>query len=219
MSGIGDAVAGVDPALCQTLAAAGVATVYEASGRRGLIDADLVQIVPGTRVAGAARTVLCGQDDNRAVHEAMTLLRPGEVLVLTMPEPAPVALIGELLASQAKVAGAAGVLVDAAVRDVAELRELGLPVWARWRRVRGATKRVRGSLDVPVRVGGTTLGPGDVVVLDADGGVVVARDRVADVAASATARVERESGLRARLAAGAHSYDLHGMRAEDESAG
>ncbi|RKN21166.1 hypothetical protein D7147_10265 [Micromonospora musae] len=81
------------------------------------------------------------------------------------------------------------------------------------------TKRVRGSLDVPVRVGGTTLGPGDVVVLDADGGVVVARDRVADVAAAATARIERESGLRARLAAGAHSYDLHGMRAEDESAG
>ncbi|TDC40699.1 dimethylmenaquinone methyltransferase [Micromonospora sp. 15K316] len=203
----------------ETLAAGGVATVYEASGRRGLIDVDLVQIVPGTRVAGAARTVLCGQDDNRAVHEAMTVLRPGEVLVLTMPEPAPVALIGELLATQARVAGAAGVLVDAAVRDVTELRELGLPVWARWRRVRGATKRHRGSLDVPVRVGGVTVGPGDVVVLDADGGVVVARERAAEVAAAATARIGRESGLRARLEAGAHSYDLHGMRAEDESAG
>ncbi|MEE6258160.1 4-carboxy-4-hydroxy-2-oxoadipate aldolase/oxaloacetate decarboxylase [Plantactinospora sonchi] len=213
-----DAVA-VDPAVLDTLAAAGVATVYEASGRSGLVDAELAQIVPGTRVAGPARTVLCGQDDNRTVHEAMTRLRPGEVLVLTMPEPAPVALVGELLATQAKVAGAVGVLVDAAVRDVDELRDLGLPVWARYRRVRGATKRERGSLDVPVRVGGATINPGDVVVLDADGAVVVARESAAGVAAATTARLAKETGLRARLEAGELSYDLHGMRAEDEPAG
>ncbi|MET7752643.1 4-carboxy-4-hydroxy-2-oxoadipate aldolase/oxaloacetate decarboxylase [Micromonospora sp. NPDC005367] len=219
MSGTGDASAAVDPAVIATLAAAGVATVYEAGGRRGLIDADLVRIVPGTRVAGPARTVLCGQDDNRTVHEAMTRLRLGEVLVLTMPRPAPVALVGELLATQAKVAGAVGVLVDAAVRDVDELRELGLPIWARWTRVRGATKRERGALDVPVLVGGATVDPGDVVVLDADGAVVVARSGAADVAAATRARIERETSLRARLEAGDHSYDLHGMRAEDERAG
>ncbi|MGW3786640.1 RraA family protein [Micromonospora chokoriensis] len=211
--------ADVEPTVIGTLAAAGVATVYEAAGRRGLIDVDLVQVVPGSRVAGAARTVVCGQGDNRAVHEAMTLVRPGEVLVLTMPEPAPVALIGELLATQAKVAGAAGVLVDAAVRDVDELRTLGLPVWARWCRVRGATKRDRGSLDVPVPVGGTTVEPGDIMVLDADGAVVVRRTSADAVAAATRSRTARETVLRVRLEAGEFSYDLHGMRTEDEPRG
>ncbi|MFC3499441.1 4-carboxy-4-hydroxy-2-oxoadipate aldolase/oxaloacetate decarboxylase [Micromonospora krabiensis] len=211
--------AAAEPAVIETLTAAGVATVYEAAGRRGLIDVDLVQVVPGSRVAGPARTVRCGQGDNRAVHEAMTLVRPGEVLVLTMPEPAPVALIGELLATQAKVAGAAGILVDAAVRDVDELRALGLPVWARWCRVRGATKRERGALDVPVPVGGETVDPGDVVVLDADGAVVVRRTRVDDVVAATRSRLARETGLRSRLAAGEFSYDLHGLRTQDESGG
>ncbi|MFI6263071.1 RraA family protein [Micromonospora sp. NPDC051006] len=211
--------AAVEKGVIETLTAAGVATVYEAAGRCGLIDVDLVQVVPGTRVAGPARTVRCGQDDNRAVHEAMTLVRPGEVLVLTMPEPAPVALLGELLATQAKVAGAIGVLIDAAVRDVDELRELGLPIWARWRRVRGATKRERGSLDVPVRVGGATVEPADIVVLDADGAVVVARNSAADVAAATKTRIDKETGLRARLDAGEFSYDLHGLRTQDESGG
>jgi 4-hydroxy-4-methyl-2-oxoglutarate aldolase len=209
---------GINPDTLAVLATAGVATVYEASGRRGLVDVELTQIVPGSRVAGPARTVRCGQDDNRTVHEAMTVLRPGEVLVLTMPEPTPVALVGELLATQAKVAGAVGVLVDAAVRDVTELRDLGLPIWARWRRVRGATKQSRGSLDVPVQVGGATINPGDVVLLDADGAVVVDRNSAGTVAAATAARIEKEAGLRARLEAGELSYDLHGMRTADESA-
>lgn len=207
---------GIDPDAIAVLSAGGVATVYEASGRRGLIDVELTQIVPGSRVAGPARTVRCGQGDNRTVHQAMTALRPGEVLVLTMPEPAPVALVGELLATQAKVAGAVGVLIDAAVRDVDELRDLGLPIWARWRRVRGATKQERGSLDVVVQVGGATIAPGDIVVLDADGAVVVERDNLAEVATATSARTQKETGLRARLEAGELSYDLHGMRAADE---
>ncbi|KAB1944075.1 dimethylmenaquinone methyltransferase [Micromonospora sp. ALFpr18c] len=208
----------MDPDALAALIAGGVATVYEASGRRGLIDVELTQIVPGARVAGPARTVQCGQGDNRAVHEAMTVLRPGEVLVLSMPDPVPTALIGELLATQAKVAGAVGVLVDAAVRDVDELRALGLPIWARWHRVRGATKQERGSLDVVVMVGGAAIAPGDIVLLDADGAVVVDRNSLAEVAAATKARIEKETGLRARLEAGELSYDLHGMRATDESA-
>lgn len=198
------------------LAAAGVATVYEASGRLGLVDADLEQVITGSRIAGPARTVLCGQGDNRAVHEAMTQLRHGEVLVLTMPEPAPVALIGELLATQAQMRGAAGILVDAAVRDVEELRNLGLPVWTRWRRARGATKKARGSLNVPVMVGNTAISPGDVVLLDADGAVIVKADAVEMVAAATTARIEKEMAMSARLRAGELSYDIHGLRAEDE---
>ena len=120
------------------LARLGVATVYEAAGREGLVDLDLHRIVPGSRAAGPARPVRCGQGDNLMVHAAMAHAQPGDVLVLTMPEPAPVALVGDLLATQAKARGVAALLVDGAVRDVEELAELGLPIWARWIRVRGA---------------------------------------------------------------------------------
>jgi 4-hydroxy-4-methyl-2-oxoglutarate aldolase len=195
------------------LARLGVATVYEASGRTGLIDTPLTQIVPGSRVAGPARTVLCGQDDNLMVHAVLAELQPGEVLVLTMPESAPVALVGELLATQAKVHGAAGILIDASVRDVAELRELGLPIWARYIRARGATKTKVGAINGPVTVGGAVINPGDIVVLDEDGAVVVARERVADALEASRARAEREAALRLKLEAGALSYDLHGLRA------
>jgi 4-hydroxy-4-methyl-2-oxoglutarate aldolase len=190
------------------LARLGVATVYEASGREGLIDVSF-ELAGGTRAAGPARTVRCGQGDNLAVHAAMTVLQPGEVLVLTMPEPAPVALLGDLLATQARVRGAVAVLVDAAVRDAGEL---GLPVWARWVRVRGATKADRGALDVPVEVGGATIRPGDIVVLDADGACVVAAERAADVLAASLAREEKERVKRSKLQAGALSYDLDGLR-------
>src|ERR671917_2860439 len=106
------------------LARLGSATVYEGGGRIGFVDADLIQVVPASRVAGPARTVSCAQGDNLMVHAAMAALQPGEVLVLTMPEPAPVALIGDLLATQAKARGVAAILVDAAIRDVEELREM-----------------------------------------------------------------------------------------------
>ena len=135
----------------QELADLGSATVYEAGGRGGYVDADLIQILPGTRVAGPARTVRCGQDDNLMVHAAMAEVQPGEVLVLTMPEPRPVALVGELLATQARAHGAAAILADAAVRDVEELAELGLPIWARWVRVKGAEKDIPGSIGTPSR--------------------------------------------------------------------
>jgi len=195
------------------LARLGTATVYEASGRRGLVDAPLVQVVPGSRAAGPARTVRCGQDDNLMVHAAMARLEPGEVLILTMPSPAPVALVGDLLATQAKVHGAVAILVDAAVRDVEELAELGLPVWARYVRVRGADKATVGELDVPVDVGGATIRPGDVVVLDADGAAVVERERVDEVLEASLAREEAERVKRAKLQDGALSYELDGLQA------
>jgi 4-hydroxy-4-methyl-2-oxoglutarate aldolase len=196
----------------EELARLGMATVYEASGRRGLIDAALVQVVPGSRAAGPARTARCGQGDNLMVHAAMDRLQPGEVLVLTMPEPAPVALIGDLLAAQARQRGAAAVLVDAAVRDVEELRAMGLPIWARWVRARGAEKKVVGSLDVAVEVGGANIRPGDVVVLDADGAAVVEQERVDEVVAASREREENERVKRGKLQDGALSYDLDGLR-------
>ena len=200
----------------EELARLGSATVYEAAGRVGLVDVPLTRIVPGSRAAGPARTVLCGAGDNLMVHAALDRTQPGDVLVLTLPEPEPVALVGELLATQAKVRGAAAVLVDAAVRDVEELAELGLPIWARWISIRGATKDAVGSLDVPVRVGSATIEPGDAVVLDADGAAVVARTRIDEVLAASRERAEREAVKRAKLEAGALSYDLDGLRARVE---
>src|ERR1700744_280308 len=183
------------------LARLGSATVYEAGGRRGYVDADLHQIVPGSRVAGPARTVKCGQDDNLMVHAVMAEGQPGEIIVLTMPEPRPVALVGDLLATQAAAQGAAGMLIDASVRDVEELVELGLPIWARWVRVKGAAKDVAGAIGEPVTVGGGTIRPGDILVLDADGVAVVESERV----------------KREKLQAGALSYDLDGLREKVEA--
>jgi 4-hydroxy-4-methyl-2-oxoglutarate aldolase len=146
------------------------------------------------------------------VHAAVAEALPGEVLVLTMPEPVPVALVGDLLATQAKGRGVAALLVDAAVRDVEELRELGLPIWARHVRVRGAAKTTPGVIGEPVEVGGATIRQGDVVVLDADGAVVVEHERVDEVLAAAREREERERDKRAKLQAGELSYDLDGLR-------
>jgi 4-hydroxy-4-methyl-2-oxoglutarate aldolase len=198
------------------LAALGSATVYEASGREGLIDLDLHQLIPGSRAAGPARTVRCGQGDNLMVHAVMDRAQPGEVLVLTMPNPEPVALVGELLATQASARGVAALLVDAAVRDAEDLRELGLPIWARWIRVRGASKTEVGVIDEPVEVGGAEIRPGDPVVLDADGAVVVRRERHDEVLAAARERADYEVGKRAQLEAGALSYDLDNLRARVE---
>ncbi len=190
----------------------GVATIYESSGRQGLVDMPLIQLLPGSRVAGPARTVLCGQDDNLMVHAVIEQIQPDEVLVLSMPDPAPVALIGELLATQVKVRGAVGILVDAAVRDVEELVELGLPIWTRFIRVRGATKTTLGQLNVTVSVGGAQVSPSDILILDADGAVCVQRDRIPEVLRASEARLEKEAGLREKLLAGELSYDVHGLR-------
>ncbi|MEO3795088.1 4-carboxy-4-hydroxy-2-oxoadipate aldolase/oxaloacetate decarboxylase [Nonomuraea sp. B10E15] len=198
------------------LARLGVATVYEASGRQGLVDEDFVQLIPGTAVAGPARIAVCGPADNRAVHEAAARTRPGDVVVLTMDNPVPVAVVGDLLATQFKAQGAAGLLINASVRDADTLRELGLPIWARWIRVRGAAKAHRGAIDRPAVVGGTLIRPGDAVLMDGDGVAVVAAERIDDVVAAGQAREAKEAKAREQYLAGGLSYDLHGFRAADE---
>ena len=175
------------------LARLGSATVHEAAGRAQVVDVPLIQVVAGSRAAGPARTVRCARNDNLMVHAAIAEAQPGEVLVLTMPEPAAVALVGDLLATQAKSRGVSALLVDAAVRDLEELRELG-------------------TIGEPVEVGGATIRQGDVVVLDADGAVVVDRDRVEEVLAAGLEREERERVKREQLRSGALSYDLDGLR-------
>lgn len=196
----------------QEFARLGSATVYEGAGRGGFVDADLLQVVPGSRAAGPARTVSCGQDDNLMVHAVMAQVQAGEVIVLSMPEPRAVALVGELLATQAKAQGAAAMLVDASVRDVEELAQLGLPIWARWVRVRGAARDVAGTIGEPVTVGGARIRQGDVIVLDADGAAVVERERVDDALEASRQRAEDERVKRASFKAGTLSVDLYGLR-------
>lgn len=198
------------------LAEAGVATVYEAYGRRGLIEGPWDVVTPGRGVAGPARTAVCGPGDNRAVHEVMAHVQPGEIVVVTMENPEPVALVGELLATQAIAQGAVGVLVDAAVRDCAQLAGMRLTTLTRWRHVRGATKSERGRVNVDVVVGQTLVRPGDVVVLDDDGATSVRAEDVDNLLDDVRARIEKERGLLARWESGELSYDAYGLRAEDE---
>ncbi len=196
------------------LAELGSATVHEAGARCPVIDLDLVQVIPGSRAAGPARTVRCGQGDNLMVHAAIAEARAGGgARADDARAGAGARLIGELLATQAKGRGIAAILVDASVRDVEELRELGLPVWAHWVRVTGAEKKVPGTIGEPVVVGGATIRQGDVVVLDTDGATVVPHERVDEVLEAARERLERERVKREKLEAGALSYDLDNLRA------
>jgi 4-hydroxy-4-methyl-2-oxoglutarate aldolase len=196
------------PALAQL----GVATVHEAAGRTGVIDIPLTQVVAGSRVAGPARIALCAPGDNTMVHAVIAHASPGDVLVLTSSEPAAVALVGELLATQAQAQGVAGILVDGAVRDLEELTAIGLPIWARFVRASGATKGEVGSLDVPAVIGGTEIRPGDLVVLDCDGAMALPSAQVDAVLPLALERAERERAVRERYASGELSYDLNGLR-------
>lgn len=199
------------------LAELGTATVYEASGRQGLIDLPLVQVVPGSRVAGKARTVQCGQGDNLMVHACIEHILPGEIVVLAQPVSQAVALIGDLLVTQMQAAGAAGVLLNGAVRDFERLVEMGLPIWTQFVRVRGATKTEVGLLNTPVALGGTLIYPGDIIVMDADGSITVRPSRLDDVLAKAEARTAKEDAMRERYERGERSYDLGGWRERVEA--
>lgn len=199
------------------LAALGVSTVHEASGREGLLELPWIQLIPRSRVAGPVRTVRCGQADNLMVHAVIEWIRPGEVVVFVMPEPRPQALLGEILAIQAQRQGAAALLFDAAIRDADELRELGLPVWTRWISSHGPGKRVWGAIDEPVEIAGVEIRPGDGLVLDADGAVVIRQERLDGVLAASQARAAKEEALRPKLRQGAFTYDLHGLREAAET--
>ncbi len=191
----------------------GVATIFEAAGRTGLVAGPLLRVVPDARAAGPARTASCGANDNLAAHRVLDTVEPGEVVVLSTPEPWSAAVIGELLALQARTRRAAAFLVDGPVRDTDELVALGLPVWARGVCAAGPAKDVPGAVQVPLAVGGARVEPGDIVVLDGDGVVIVPRRRRDEVLAAAEARHASEADLRERLASGESTLDAMGLRA------
>jgi 4-hydroxy-4-methyl-2-oxoglutarate aldolase len=206
------------PAVVARLAACGVVAAHEVSGG-GLLDPSLRPIQQGIRIAGSAVTVLCPPDDNLSIHLAVERCLPGDVLVVAVMQPSDAGVLGELLATSLRAHGVIAAVIDAGVRDVAELREMGFPVWSRWVSARGTTKRTAGPVNQSVVCAGQVVEPGDVIVADDDGVVCVTAGVAERVAAGAAERVEHEAVLRARLATGALSADLLGLRAAAERAG
>ncbi|MBB3095182.1 4-hydroxy-4-methyl-2-oxoglutarate aldolase [Actinoplanes campanulatus] len=194
------------------LAEAGASTAHEADGRRGAVSPDLRPIQAGARIAGSAVTVSCHPGDNLMIHAAVEQVRPGDVVVVTTTSPSTDGMLGDLLATSLRARGAIGVVLDAGVRDVAELREMGFPVWSRAVSTQGTVKASPGSVNVPIVVGGQVVGPGDAIVADDDGVVVIPRERAAAVLAAARARVASEQAKRARLAAGELGLDMYNLR-------
>ena len=201
-----------DASILEGLATLGVSTVHEADQRRGALSPAIRPIQAGVRIAGSAVTVRCPAGDNLMIHAAVETCRPGDVLVVTTAAPSTHGMLGELLAVSLRARGVIGVVMDAGVRDVAELRAMGFPVWTRAVSPLGTTKANPGSVNVPVVCDGQEVAPGDAVVADDDGVVVVPRDRAAAVLEAGRARVSAEDAKRAQLATGELGVDMYDLR-------
>lgn len=201
------------------LAELGVATVHEAMGRTGLLKPILRPVHTSMKVCGSAVTVSCHPGDNLMIHAAIEVCRPGDVLVVTVTSDNTDGMFGELLAVSARAHGVRGLVIDAGVRDTAELTEMNFPVWAKAISAKGTVKATPGSVNVPVVCAGTMVNPGDVMIGDADGVVCVPRERVAEAIGQGQARMERENGTRARLAAGELGLDIYHLRQKLEALG
>jgi 4-hydroxy-4-methyl-2-oxoglutarate aldolase len=191
---------------------AGTATVHEAQGRTGSLGPKMRAIVPGAHVAGSAVTALCAPGDNWMLHVAIELMQPGDILVVATTSECRDGFFGDILAEYVRRMGGAGVVLDTGVRDVSVLRHEGFPVWAREISAQGTVKETVGAVNIPVMCCGQRIVPGDVVVGDDDGVVVVPRVKAPDVLAAARARIEKEDAMRAQLAKGGRTLDLLNLR-------
>ena len=197
----------------RTLSELGVATVHEAMGRRGLMRPYMRPLYPAARLSGPAVTVSCHPGDNLMIHAAVEVCQPGDVLVVAPTSESTDGMFGELLAVSCRAHGIAGLIIDAGIRDAADITAMQFPVWAKAISAQGTVKATAGSVNVPVVCAGAIVRPGDVIVADSDGVVVVARETGAEVARLGDERRAKEEKTRERLRNGELGVDFYGLRA------
>lgn len=203
----------------QILKRLGAATVYEGQGQTGALDSGIKPVLPGARMAGVALTVDCAPGDNLILHHALTMGRPGDVLVIDAKGFIETGHCGDVMSFAAKQAGFAGIVIDGSVRDSAGLAEMNFPVFARGLSIKGPTKNQPGKLNVPIICGGVLIRPGDIIVGDQDGLVAIEADALEAVIASAEQREAHEEELRKAIAGGRTTVQLGGLEPRLRQAG
>lgn len=203
-----------DAGVVKVLGNCGVATVHEAQGRTGLLRPYMRPIYPTAKLAGPAVTISIAPGDNLMIHASIEVCKPGDVLVVAPTSECTDGYFGELLGVSCQVHGIAGLIIDAGVRDTAELTALSFPVWSKAVSSQGTVKNVPGDVNIPVVCAGALIHPGDVVIADADGVVVVPRESAAEVAKASEQRIAKEEKTRERLRKGELGLDFYGLRSK-----